>query len=30
MNSTDYESKVNALLMDKNTYIEIKTDPTDK
>jgi len=30
MDSTDYQNKITTLLLDKNTYIEIKTDPTDK
>ena len=30
MDSLDYQNKINTLLLDKNTYKEIKTDPTDK
>ena len=30
MDSADYQNKINTLLLDKNTYKEIKTDPTDK
>jgi len=30
MDSADYNYKLNALLIDKNTYKEIKTDPRDK
>ena len=28
--SADYQNKINTLLLDKNTYKEIKTDPIDK
>ena len=30
IDSADYQNKINSLLLDKNTYKEIKTDPTDK
>ena len=30
MDSADYQNKINTLLLDKNIYEEIKTDPTDK
>ena len=30
MDSVDYQNKINTLVLDKNTYKEIKTDPTDK
>ena len=30
MDSADYQNKMNTLLLDKNTYKEIKTHPTDK
>ena len=29
MDSADYQNKINTLLLGKNTYKEIKTDPTD-
>ena len=30
MDSADFQNKINILLLDKNTYKEIKTDSTDK
>ena len=30
MDSAYYQNKINTLLLDKNTYKEMKTDPTDK